>query len=198
MAVIKKLGDRVELEHGQFLRDSQRLEDRSAVPVSGVDPNPVGGAVNFESLVGGGDGVAVKQDTAINGSSKGWDEDDVWGSIFNETVSILLLTSVQVYSSFSYLPGHHTVSGSSTGCPNNIFTTNSDDAIQIDCTVDTLRFKPKHSGRPTNLVQFFQSFGFESHERNPTEPLDPSPTTTRVKQHPPDPHKHHQLFGTEL
>ena len=90
MAVIKKLGDRVEREHGQFLRDSQRLEDRSAIPASGAAPNPVGGDVNFENLVGRGDGVTVKQDTAINGTSKGWDEDDVWGSIFSSdgTVSV--------------------------------------------------------------------------------------------------------------
>lgn len=83
MSVIKKLGDRVEREHDQFLRDSQRLEDRSAVSVSGAVPNPVGGEVNFEDLVGRGDGVTVKQDTAIDGPSKGWDEDDVWGSIFS-------------------------------------------------------------------------------------------------------------------
>ena len=90
MSVIKKLGDRVEREHGQFLRDSQRLEDRSAVPVSGAASNPVGGEVNFENLVGRGDGMTVKPDTVINGSSKGWDEDDVWGSIFSndETVGI--------------------------------------------------------------------------------------------------------------
>jgi hypothetical protein len=36
MAVIKKLGDRVEKEHNQFLRDSQRLEDRSATAVNGA------------------------------------------------------------------------------------------------------------------------------------------------------------------
>jgi len=97
MAVIKKLGDRVEREHGQFLRDSQRLEDRSAIPASGAAPNPVGGDVNFENLVGRGDGVTVKQDTAINGTSKGWDEDDVWGSIFSSDGSV----SVGFFSRFS-------------------------------------------------------------------------------------------------
>lgn len=102
MAVIKKLGDRVEREHGQFLRDSQRLEDRSAIPVSGAPSNPVGGEVNFENLVGRGDGATVKPDTVIDGSSKGWDEDDVWGSIFSsdENVGIDLFVSVQAYSSF--------------------------------------------------------------------------------------------------
>ena len=90
MEVIKKLGDRVEREHGQFLRDSQRLEDRSAISVSDGAPNPVGGDVNFENLVGRGDGMTVKPDTVINGTSRGWDEDDVWGSIFSsdETVSV--------------------------------------------------------------------------------------------------------------
>ena len=100
MSVIKQLGDRVEREHSQFLRDSQRLEDRSSVSVSGVvSSNPVGGEVNFEDLVGRGDGVTVKQDTVIDGSSKGWDEDDVWGSIFSneEAVGVCLFVYVQVY-----------------------------------------------------------------------------------------------------
>ena len=90
MAVIKKLGDRVEREHDQFLRDSQRLEDRSAIPVSDAATNSFGGDVNFENLVGRGDGATVKPDTVVNGSSKGWDEDDVWGSIFSsdDTVSV--------------------------------------------------------------------------------------------------------------
>ena len=88
MAVIKKLGDRVEREHDQFLRDSQRLEDRSAIPVSGAVSNPLGGEVNFENLVGRGDGTTTKQDTAINGSSKGWDADDVWDSIFSSEEAV--------------------------------------------------------------------------------------------------------------
>lgn len=99
MSVIKKLGDRVEREHDQFLRDSQRLEDRSAISVSGAVSNPVGGEVNFENLVGRGDGVTVKQDTVIDGSSKGWDEDDVWGSIFSseEPVGVHFFAHVWVY-----------------------------------------------------------------------------------------------------
>lgn len=144
MAVIKKLGDRVEREHGQFLRDSQRLEDRSAIPTSGATPNPVGGEVNFENLVGGGDGVAVKPDTVIDGSSKGWDEDDVWGSIFssNETVSTDLFALAQVYlSPFSNLLGDLTNSISSTGHANNIVTVNPDDPVQFDNTARGLKFK---------------------------------------------------------
>jgi len=124
MAVIKKLGDRVEREHDQFLRDSQRLEDRSTVSVPGASPNPVSGEVNFEDLVGGGDGVTVKADTVINGSSKGWDEDDVWGNIFSsdETVSISSFTSVWVYSPSSGILGRHASTVPST-CRANVSAT---------------------------------------------------------------------------
>ncbi|KII88940.1 hypothetical protein PLICRDRAFT_91412 [Plicaturopsis crispa FD-325 SS-3] len=81
MQVIRKLGDRVEKEHNQFLRDSQRVEDRSATASNGVsNPIPMGGSVDFESLVGGANGTSVKADTVID-SNKSWD-DDVWGSIF--------------------------------------------------------------------------------------------------------------------
>ncbi|KAF9792473.1 other/SCY1 protein kinase [Thelephora terrestris] len=115
MSVIKKLGDRVEREHDQFLRDSQRLEDRSAVPVSGAVSNTVGGGVNFENLVGRGDGATVKQDTAINGSSKEWDEDDVWGSIFSseETVSTPTISPPPVTQTAS-LPSTPVVSSNAT------------------------------------------------------------------------------------
>ncbi|KAF7796885.1 hypothetical protein EIP86_008070 [Pleurotus ostreatoroseus] len=81
MEVIKKLGDRVEREHDQYLRDSQRLEDRSATSNGATTPH-VGGGVDFETLVAGG-AATVKADTTIDSSPKGWD-DDVWGSIFND------------------------------------------------------------------------------------------------------------------
>ncbi|KAI0295520.1 kinase-like domain-containing protein [Russula brevipes] len=73
MAVIKKLGDRVEKEHNQFLRDSQRLEDRSATAVNGA------GGVDFETLVGGAGTATIKADGELSGD---W-EDDVWGSILS-------------------------------------------------------------------------------------------------------------------
>lgn len=82
MEVIKKLAERVEKEHNQFLRDSQRLEDRS-----GISANTEAGGtattsnVDFASLVGSADGATVKADTVID-SNASWD-DDVWGSIFN-------------------------------------------------------------------------------------------------------------------
>ena len=81
MDVIKKLGDRVEREHDQYLRDSQRIEDRSATPINGITNSAAGGGVDFESLVGGGSAQVVRADTVID-PAKGWD-DDVWGSIFN-------------------------------------------------------------------------------------------------------------------
>ena len=78
MEVIKKLGERVEREHDQYLRDSQRIEDRSAT-TNGVATPQLGGTVDFESLVGGGAGT-IKADTAVD-TNASW-EDDVWGSIF--------------------------------------------------------------------------------------------------------------------
>jgi SCY1-like protein 2 len=76
MSVIHKLGDRVEKEHNQFLRDSQRLEDRSSTAVDGSgNKASVVGTVDFESLVGSANG-AIKPDSTADG----WD--DVWGSIF--------------------------------------------------------------------------------------------------------------------
>nr|GAT54100.1 kinase-like protein [Mycena chlorophos] len=78
MGVIQKLGDRVAEEHKQFLRDSQRLEDRSATATNGtVVPT---GPVDFASLVGRANGAAVKPDSE---SPAGWD-DDPWASMLND------------------------------------------------------------------------------------------------------------------
>ncbi|TEB36020.1 kinase-like protein [Coprinellus micaceus] len=87
MAVIKKLGDRVEREHNQFLRDSQRIEDMSAnaATANGSGPPPPV-ASDFESLVGksnASNGIAssapmVSADNT--GASASWD-DDVWGAL---------------------------------------------------------------------------------------------------------------------
>ena len=89
MAVIKKLGDRVEKEHNQFLRDSQRIEDRSATTVNG----PVGGltsrgGLDFETLVGGSGATTIKADTEPSGN---W-EDDVWGSILSSGQEVRIPT----------------------------------------------------------------------------------------------------------
>ena len=81
MEVIKKLGDRVEKEHDQYLRDSQRVEDRSAVNSSANIPTGPTGAVDFESLVGNSGGAPVKANsTGDTAKTPSW-EDDVWGSI---------------------------------------------------------------------------------------------------------------------
>ncbi|OAX40509.1 kinase-like protein [Rhizopogon vinicolor AM-OR11-026] len=83
MSVIRKLGERVEKEHNQFLRDSQRLEDRSGTNTNGAKSPAFNTGVDFESLVGRANGATVKPDTVFDeDGSKGWD-DDVWGSIFN-------------------------------------------------------------------------------------------------------------------
>ncbi|CAA7267966.1 unnamed protein product [Cyclocybe aegerita] len=83
MAVIKKLGERVEKEHNQFLRDSQRLEDRSGLSTNGASTtNGAASSLDFESLVGrSGNGTAVKADKTTEDDIS-WD-DDVWGSILS-------------------------------------------------------------------------------------------------------------------
>lgn len=81
MAVIRKLGDRVEKEHDQFLRDSQRIGDKSAVASNGTTTGTAPqGSVDFESLVNRSNG-AVKPDTVMD-AGKSWD-DDPWGAIFS-------------------------------------------------------------------------------------------------------------------
>jgi len=85
MSVIKKLGDRVEREHNQYLCDAQRIEDRSSTTVNdsaGILPSA---AVDFESLVGRADtnGSGKGQNTDNNTS---WDDDDAWKNIFLDTV----------------------------------------------------------------------------------------------------------------
>ncbi|KAJ7043254.1 kinase-like domain-containing protein [Mycena alexandri] len=88
MAVIRKLGDRVEEEHKQFLRDSQRLEDRSATATNGVGGSQAGaGGVDFASLVGRANGATVKADSVVDTASQSWD-DDPWASILNDSVSL--------------------------------------------------------------------------------------------------------------
>ena len=90
----------MEKEHSQYLRDSQRNEDRSAI----VDPtgNPLAqaaGPLDFQSLVSGGtastgalaqasnlDALSSPVTFATNGTAAvkppSW-EDDVWGSILD-------------------------------------------------------------------------------------------------------------------
>src|SRR3984957_12737215 len=82
MEVIRKLGDRVEKEHIQFLRDSQRIGEHSSTETNGsAGIKNVATNLNFESLVGGANSASVKADST--GAAKGWD-DDVWDSIFTD------------------------------------------------------------------------------------------------------------------
>ncbi|KAF8721907.1 hypothetical protein AX14_010117, partial [Amanita brunnescens Koide BX004] len=80
MSVIRRLGERVEKEHDQFLRDAQRIEDRSALAVNGSNTQSFG-TVDFENLIGSSGGITVKADTMTE--NKSW-EDNVWGSIFDD------------------------------------------------------------------------------------------------------------------
>lgn len=94
MSVIKKLGDRVEREHNQYLCDAQRIEDRSSTTVNdsaGILPSV---AVDFESLVGRADtnGSGKGQNTDSNTS---WDDDDAWKNIFLDTVRYVSVLSFQ-------------------------------------------------------------------------------------------------------
>ncbi|KAI6036862.1 hypothetical protein BKA83DRAFT_4168357 [Pisolithus microcarpus] len=66
MTVIRKLGDRVEKEHNQFLRDSQRIEDRSALANG--------------SLIGRANATTGAE--VLDDRRTSWD-DDVWGPILN-------------------------------------------------------------------------------------------------------------------
>jgi SCY1-like protein 2 len=105
MSVIRKLSERVEKEHDQFLRDSQRLEDRSATSVNGSSgAQHYSSSVDFESLVGRANGASIKADTTIDSNKSG--DDDIWGSIFNSdevsnfTQSTLYTPLIELSSDF--------------------------------------------------------------------------------------------------
>ena len=90
MDVIRRLGDRVQREHNQFLRDSQRIEDRSGTAENGpAGTSSPGGSIDFENLVGRANGATVKADTVI----ESWD-DDVWNSIFTNAPDVSELIDV--------------------------------------------------------------------------------------------------------
>jgi SCY1-like protein 2 len=81
MEVIRKLGDRVEKEHNQFLRDSQRIGDHSSKDSNGRTGSiSISNNMDFESLVGGANGASIKTENKVD-NVKSWD-DDVWESIF--------------------------------------------------------------------------------------------------------------------
>lgn len=90
LSVIRVLSERVEREHGQHLRDAQRVEDRSALAVNGASASGtmLSSGMDFESLVGGGR-VKVASPPSQAAESTGW-EDDVWGSMLGSNVSVFL------------------------------------------------------------------------------------------------------------
>lgn len=125
ISVIRALSDRVEKEHSQYLRDSQRNEDRSAImDPSGASLPQFSGEVDFQSLVSGGaknstgstlgDIFASNEAGASlgvnNGNASGhakvtsW-EDDVWGSILNGAEVDFEPRKIGVSNSFYSLPG---------------------------------------------------------------------------------------------
>ncbi|CAE6423488.1 hypothetical protein ACGC1H_002678 [Rhizoctonia solani] len=93
MHVIKSLSERIEKEHAQHLRDSQRVEDRSAIALNNSVNTAVAG-VDFHTLVSGGRSPSTTPGTItpiVNGSNtptpapttgNGWD-DDMWDSMLN-------------------------------------------------------------------------------------------------------------------
>ncbi|CAE6415312.1 unnamed protein product [Rhizoctonia solani] len=97
MTVIKSLSERIEKEHAQHLRDSQRVEDRSAI-ASSNSVNTSVASVDFHSLVSGGRSPSTVAGTITpiaNGSNtptpapttgNGWD-DDMWDSMLNSAPS---------------------------------------------------------------------------------------------------------------
>ena len=77
MAVIQKLGKRVEQEHTRYLRDHQRLDDKTS-PGPSTTPDFSSG-VSFEQLI-----TRKEKNTVENAVSPPWDEDE-WGSVLRNT-----------------------------------------------------------------------------------------------------------------
>src|SRR5260370_17950866 len=88
-SVIRALSERVEREHAQHLRDAQRIEDRSALPIGGTGPSSVSkGPVDFETLVSGG---AAR---SSNGPSKSSPQSPSFGKENGDNaLFVILLTS---------------------------------------------------------------------------------------------------------
>ncbi|KAF8604142.1 kinase-like protein [Ceratobasidium sp. AG-I] len=97
ITVIRSLSERIEKEHAQHLRDSQRVEDRSAIALNGSINTAAATPVDFQSLVGGGRSpstapgavtpIANGSTTPTPAPTAGWD-DDVWGSILGSAPAV--------------------------------------------------------------------------------------------------------------
>lgn len=183
MEVIKKLGERVEKEHDQFLRDSQRLEDRSS---AGTIPGGNGVSsttnVNFESLVGRAYGATVKADTAVD-THIPW-EDDVWGTIFSEDAkksSPTLQTShiPRLSAPLSPVPSNlplvltHRLSVPSASTPTAV--SQLDHASQSQTTASQFAAAPTPPRKPNYEISW----------STPTTPSVPPPPNIQPVLHPP-------------
>lgn len=93
-SVIRGLGERVEREHSQYLRDSQRNADRAA-SIDGGNPLPqLGGTVDFKSLVSSTNKSQVSDRSAHATRS---------------------LSSMDPMAAFSTTTGTSTITGATTG-----------------------------------------------------------------------------------
>ncbi|KAH7107745.1 kinase-like protein [Auriculariales sp. MPI-PUGE-AT-0066] len=102
MQVIKTLSERVEREHMQFLKDTQRIEDRSTASSGGINGTnsasaAMTGTINFQSLVGGSSAptsaVMASSGVSVAAPAKSWD-DDVWGSILGDQSSAVASVAI--------------------------------------------------------------------------------------------------------
>lgn len=82
----------------QYLKDSQRIEDRSEGANGSGSSQALGSSdVNFESLVGGASTTKATS-TVSDNDNKSWD-DDVWGSILADTpVRVSVISQISVVS----------------------------------------------------------------------------------------------------
>ena len=137
MDVIKKLGERVEKEHDQYLRDSQQIEDRSAVNGrTSVSTGGAGGVVDFESLVGNsGASTATVKTNPTSDASKTW-EDDVWGSIFSSASGVSRRDPLQQAGVNSSTDNPGPESSASISCSRDAASTNA--VFDRDAPADTV------------------------------------------------------------
>ncbi|EJT98337.1 hypothetical protein DACRYDRAFT_57369 [Dacryopinax primogenitus] len=89
MKIIRSLGDRVEREQMQHLRENQRIEQQTSGGISGSQSvMAANGEMNFEDLVAGGSSprpvAAMNGTSSTQPSTSSWDEVDPWDSIFAE------------------------------------------------------------------------------------------------------------------
>ncbi len=85
MDVIKKLGDRVEKEHTQFLRDHQRIDDRMSTQNEASQISLPAPLPSFENLVSRGS--AARNVQSGGSSTNSWD-DDIWGTILSSRTEV--------------------------------------------------------------------------------------------------------------